>query len=83
MSFPHHRPRRLRTTPAMRRLVSEYTVSAADLILPVFIREDLSEPQPITSMPGVFQHTTASLVAAAREAVALGRYYAVWHPSPP
>ena len=72
MSFPHHRPRRLRTTPAMRRLVSEYTVSAADLILPVFIREDLSEPQPITSMPGVFQHTTASLVAAAREAVALG-----------
>lgn len=72
MSFPQHRPRRLRTTNAMRRLVSEYSVAPADLILPVFIREGLSEPKPITSMPGVVQHTTASLIAAAREAVALG-----------
>jgi porphobilinogen synthase len=72
MSFPQHRPRRLRTTIAMRRLVSEYSVAPADLILPVFIREDLTEPKPISSMPGVVQHTTASLVEAAREAVALG-----------
>ncbi len=72
MSFPQHRPRRLRTTNAMRRLVSEYSVAPADLILPVFIREGLGEPKPITSMPGVVQHTTASLIAAAREAVALG-----------
>ncbi|WP_425860495.1 porphobilinogen synthase [Arthrobacter sp. TWP1-1] len=72
MSFPQHRPRRLRTTNAMRRLVSEYSVAPADLILPVFIREDLTEPKPISSMPGVVQHTTASLVEAAREAVALG-----------
>ncbi len=72
MSFPQHRPRRLRTTPAMRRLVSEYSLTPSDLILPVFIREDLIEPQAITSMPGVFQHTTASLVAAAHQAVALG-----------
>ncbi|SED82503.1 porphobilinogen synthase [Arthrobacter alpinus] len=72
MSFPQHRPRRLRSTIAMRRLVSEYSVAPADLILPVFIREDLTEPRAITSMPGVVQHTTASLIEAAREAVALG-----------
>lgn len=72
MSFPQHRPRRLRTTPAMRQLVSETRLAPQDLILPVFIREDLAEPKPITSMPGVVQHTTASLIAAAREAVALG-----------
>ncbi|WP_218712835.1 porphobilinogen synthase [Arthrobacter sp. BF1] len=72
MSFPQQRPRRMRTTPAMRRLVSEYSVAPADLILPVFIREDLSDPKPITSMPGVVQHTTASLIEAAREAVKLG-----------
>jgi porphobilinogen synthase len=56
----------------MRRLVAEHRVAPAELILPAFIREDLSEPAPITSMPGVVQHTTASLVAAAREAVELG-----------
>ena len=72
MSFPQHRPRRLRTTPAMRRLVSEFSLAPSDLILPVFIREDLTEPKAITSMPGVFQHTTASLLEAAREAVELG-----------
>lgn len=72
MSFPQHRPRRLRTTAAMRRLVAEYSVAASDLILPVFIREGLGEPKPITSMPGVFQHTSESLLVAAREAVELG-----------
>ena len=56
----------------MRKLVREYAVAPSDLILPVFIREDLSEPKPITSMPGVVQHSTSSLVAAAREALALG-----------
>ncbi|WP_207343898.1 porphobilinogen synthase [Arthrobacter sp. E3] len=72
MSFPQHRPRRLRTTAAIRRLVAEHRLAPSELILPVFIREDLSEPNPITSMPGVVQHTTASLLAAAREAVELG-----------
>ena len=62
----------MRTTAAMRRLVAEHRLAPAELILPVFIREDLSEPNPITSMPGVVQHTTASLLAAAREAVELG-----------
>ena len=72
MSFPAHRPRRLRTTPAMRRLVAEVDLAPRQLILPTFIREDLTEPQPITSMPGVVQHTTDSLKRAAVEAVELG-----------
>ncbi|WP_154605846.1 MULTISPECIES: porphobilinogen synthase [Arthrobacter] len=72
MSFPQHRPRRLRTTAAIRRLATEHRLDPANLILPVFIREGLSEPAPITSMPGVVQHTTSSLLSAAREAVALG-----------
>lgn len=72
MSFPHHRPRRLRTTPAMRRLTAEYRLDPAELILPAFIREGLTEPSPITSMPGVVQHSTDSLKRAAAEAVRLG-----------
>ena len=66
------RPRRLRTTPALRRLVSENRLHAADLILPMFVKETLTEPAPLTSMPGVLQHTLDSLLAAAREAVAAG-----------
>jgi porphobilinogen synthase len=72
VNFPHHRPRRLRTTGAMRRLTSEYKVSASELILPAFIREGASEPVPITSMPGVVQHTTDSLRAAAANAAEAG-----------
>ncbi|HET7414546.1 MAG TPA: porphobilinogen synthase [Arthrobacter sp.] len=72
MSFPHRRPRRLRTTGAMRRLTSEYKVSASELILPAFIREGASEPAPITSMPGVVQHTSDSLRRAAAEAAESG-----------
>ncbi|WP_028279110.1 porphobilinogen synthase [Arthrobacter sp. H5] len=72
MSFPQHRPRRLRATPALRRLTAEYRVSPAELILPAFIREGLSEPAPITSMPGVVQHSTESLKRAAAEAVQRG-----------
>ncbi|WP_427006741.1 porphobilinogen synthase [Pseudarthrobacter sp. H2] len=72
MSFPIHRPRRLRTTPAMRRLTAEHRLSAAELILPAFIREGLTEPNPIASMPGVQQHTSDSLKRAAAEAVQLG-----------
>ncbi len=72
MSFPQHRPRRLRTTPALRRLTAEYRVSPAELILPAFIREGLAEPAAITSMPGVVQHTTETLKRAAAEAVEHG-----------
>ncbi|MBG6179891.1 porphobilinogen synthase [Arthrobacter sp. CAN_A1] len=72
MSFPHHRPRRLRTTPALRRLTAEHRLSPAELVLPAFIREGLTSPHPISSMPGVVQHTTGSLKRAAAEAVELG-----------
>ncbi|MHA7281623.1 porphobilinogen synthase [Arthrobacter sp. TMS2-4] len=72
MSFPQHRPRRLRSTPALRRMVAEYRVHPSELILPAFIREGLREPAPILSMPGVVQHTTDSLKRAAAEAVERG-----------
>ncbi|MYS81321.1 porphobilinogen synthase [Embleya scabrispora] len=70
--FPAHRPRRLRTSPAVRRLVAETRLHPADLILPLFVREGASEPVPISSMPGVVQHTRDSLRKAAHDAVAAG-----------
>ncbi|MEV0604691.1 porphobilinogen synthase [Streptomyces sp. NPDC050315] len=70
--FPGARPRRLRTTPAMRRMVAETRLHPADLILPAFVREGISEPVPIGSMPGVVQHTRDTLRKAAAEAVAAG-----------
>ncbi|WP_138414039.1 porphobilinogen synthase [Sinomonas gamaensis] len=72
MSFPIHRPRRLRQTPALRRLVAETRLHPAELILPVFIREGLTEPAPLQSMPGIVQHTTDTLKRAAVEAAELG-----------
>ncbi len=69
-----HRPRRLRQTPALRRLVAQTRLHPADLVLPVFVREGLSADQsvPIASMPGVVQHSLDSLVEVARESVAAG-----------
>ncbi|MFI2370399.1 porphobilinogen synthase [Streptomyces sp. NPDC018833] len=67
-SFPGARPRRLRTTPAMRRMVAETRLHPADLILPAFVREGISEPVPIQAMPGVVQHTRDTLRKAAVEA---------------
>jgi porphobilinogen synthase len=61
MSFPQRRLRRLRRTPAMRRLVAETHLSTDDLIAPLFVREGIDEPKPITSLPGVVQHTRESL----------------------
>lgn len=66
------RPRRLRSTPALRRLVSEVRLHPTELILPMFVKEGLSEPLPLGGMPGVVQHTMDSLLEAAREAVAAG-----------
>ncbi|MEI8083565.1 MAG: porphobilinogen synthase [Actinomycetes bacterium] len=66
------RPRRLRQSAPMRRLVAETRIAPADLVLPLFYREDLSAPKPIVSMPGVCQHTLDSLRAAVVEAVGLG-----------
>ncbi|MCW2132795.1 porphobilinogen synthase [Arthrobacter sp. VKM Ac-2550] len=72
MSFPSHRPRRLRATAALRKLTAEVRIEHSQLILPAFIREGISEPAPLQSMPGVVQHTTDSLKRAAAEAVELG-----------
>ncbi|MGL5827025.1 MAG: porphobilinogen synthase [Nocardioides sp.] len=66
------RPRRLRRTQALRELVAETDVTAGQLILPLFVREGATEPRPISSMPGVMQHTRDSLRAAAGEAAELG-----------
>jgi porphobilinogen synthase len=70
--FPVARPRRLRRSAALRRLVAETTVSPSDLVLPLFVKEGIGEPQPVASMPGVMQHTRDSLRKAAVEAVHAG-----------
>ena len=72
MTFPARRLRRLRRTPALRRLVRETTVTPDDLIAPLFVREDASEPQPIVSLPGVVQHTQESLRKEVSELAAMG-----------
>ncbi len=72
MGFPEIRPRRLRRTPALRRLVAETSVEPRQLVLPMFVREGASEPIPISSMPGVVQHTRDTLRKAVAEAAELG-----------
>lgn len=72
MSFPQVRPRRLRRTPALRRLVEEVRVAPAELVLPMFVKEGLTEPREIRSLPGVLQHSRESLRKAAAEAVRAG-----------
>jgi porphobilinogen synthase len=70
--FPQARPRRLRRSAPLRRLVAQTSVRPADLLLPMFIKEGISQPQPVASMPGVVQHTRDSLRKAAAEAVDAG-----------
>jgi len=69
---PQTRPRRLRATAALRRLVTDVYVDPSDLVLPMFVREGIAEPVEIASMPGVVQHTLESLRKAAVEAVEAG-----------
>jgi porphobilinogen synthase len=69
---PAMRPRRLRSSEAVRRLVRETQVSPGQLILPLFVAEGLSEPRPVQSMPGVVQHSRESLRKAVAEAAGLG-----------
>ena len=64
--------RRLRRTSALRRLVAETRLGVDDLIAPMFVREGISDPQPILSMPGVVQHTLDSLRKEVHELAALG-----------
>src|SRR5580700_9250536 len=70
--FPAARPRRLRRTAALRRLVAQTSLRPADLVLPLFVKEGIAEPQPVASMPGVVQHTRESLRKAAVEATEAG-----------
>ena len=72
MAFPTHRPRRLRRTPAIRKLVAETTVTPHDLIAPLFIKEGITDAQPIASMPGVAQHTLATLRKEVNDLVNVG-----------
>jgi porphobilinogen synthase len=70
--FPARRLRRLRRTPALRRLVAETRLGVDDLVAPLFVREGIDEPAPISSMPGEVQHTVDSLVVEAKRLAALG-----------
>lgn len=70
--FPTVRPRRLRSTPALRRLVAETRLHPAELVLPIFVREGAGAPVPISSMPGVVQHTTETLKGAVADAADAG-----------
>ncbi|HEY3956842.1 MAG TPA: porphobilinogen synthase [Streptosporangiaceae bacterium] len=70
--FPEARPRRLRRTGKLRDLAAETSVRPGELMLPLFVKEGISEPQPVASMPGVVQHTRDSLRKAAVEAVEAG-----------
>ncbi len=72
MNNPVIRPRRLRATPALRRLASETRLHPAELVLPLFVREGASEPTPIQSMPGVVQHSMDSARRAVADAAAAG-----------
>ncbi len=72
MAFPQRRLRRLRRTPALRRLVAETALTVDDLVAPLFVREGIDAPQPIPSLPGVMQHTRASLRREVAELRSLG-----------
>jgi porphobilinogen synthase len=69
---PVVRPRRLRQSAPVRRLVAETRLHPAELVLPVFVREGIGEPVPVSSMPGVVQHTRDTLRKAAAEAAGAG-----------
>jgi porphobilinogen synthase len=71
-AFPQRRLRRLRRTPALRRLVAETHLSVDDLVAPLFVREGIAQPQPIASLPGVVQHTRESLRKEVVELADLG-----------
>ena len=80
MAFPRQRPRRLRSTPALRRLVAQTSLEPRHLVLPMFVADGIAEPRPISSMPGVVQHTRDSL---RRAAAAAGRWKEPVDPSSP
>ena len=72
VSLPTRRPRRLRSSPVMRNFTAETDLSPQRLVLPAFIADGINEPKPISSLPGVVQHTTDSLLRAVEEAAEAG-----------
>src|ERR671927_1216554 len=72
MTYPARRMRRLRRTPALRRLVAEARLSVDDLVAPLFVKEGIDAPEPVASMPGVVQHTQESLRKEVRALADLG-----------
>ena len=72
MTFPQRRLRRLRRTDALRRIVAETTLAADDLIAPLFVREGISVPEPIVSLPGVVQHTLDSAMTEIEDLIDIG-----------
>jgi porphobilinogen synthase len=72
VTFPSRRLRRLRRTPALRRLVAETRLTVDDVVAPLFVREGIDEPVPIKSLPGVVQHTRESLRKEVAELATLG-----------
>ena len=71
-AFPVRRLRRLRQSPALRRLVAEHDLTPRRLVLPVFVKEGIDAAQPIASMPGVSQHPLAAVPGLVEEAVTAG-----------
>jgi porphobilinogen synthase len=72
VAFPAERPRRLRRTPALRRLVAETAIQPQHLVLPLFVREGAGEARAIPSMPGVVQHNRDTVRKSALDAVEAG-----------
>jgi porphobilinogen synthase len=72
VAFPAERPRRLRRTPALRRLVAETAIQPQNLVLPLFVREGAGEARAIPSMPGVVQHNRDTVRKSALDAVEAG-----------
>jgi porphobilinogen synthase len=72
VAFPERRLRRLRRTPALRRLVAEHKLAIDDLVAPLFVKEGIDAPEPVVSMPGVVQHTQESLRKEVRGLAELG-----------
>jgi porphobilinogen synthase len=72
MAFPTQRPRRLRTSAPLRRLVAQTRLARSDLVQPMFVKEGVDQPMPVASMPGVVQHSLESIRKAATDAAAAG-----------
>jgi porphobilinogen synthase len=72
VAFPAERPRRLRRTPALRRLVAETAIQPQHLVLPLFVREGAGEARAIPSMPGFVQHNRDTVRKSALDAVEAG-----------